>query len=86
MVVVLFSLGLIFSTTNTLAMNEGRDRAGEASSVLGVAGYIVGAVVSPLVGIGDILHSTAITYVILAFAVFVFSRLSSRLTPDSDER
>lgn len=86
MVVVLFALGLIFSTTNTLAMNEGRDRAGEASSVLGVAGYIVGAVVSPLVGLGDILHSTAITYVILAFAVFVFSRLSSRLTPDSDER
>lgn len=42
MVVMLFALGLIFSTTNTLAMNEGRMQAGEASSVLGVSGYITG--------------------------------------------
>ena len=32
MIVILFALGLIFSTTNTLAMNEGRSQAGEASS------------------------------------------------------
>ena len=56
MCVSLLGLGLIFSTTNTLAMNEGRQHAGEASAVLGVAGYAVGAVVSPLVGMGDILH------------------------------
>ncbi len=82
MVVMLFALGLIFSTTNTLAMNEGRQQAGEASSVLGVAGYIVGAIVSPLVGIGDILHSTTVTYVALAVAIFICSQASSRLAPD----
>ena len=64
MVVALFGLGLIFSTTNTLAMNEGRQRAGEASAILGVAGYVVGAIVSPLVGLGDMLRSTAIVYII----------------------
>lgn len=68
----LLGLGLIFSTTNTLAMNEGRQHAGEASAVLGVSGYAVGAVVSPLVGMGNILHSTAIVFLVLAASVGVF--------------
>ncbi|MCM1029261.1 MAG: multidrug effflux MFS transporter [Pseudoflavonifractor sp.] len=82
MVAALFGLGLIFSTTNSLAMNEGRDKAGEASAVLGVAGYIVGAIVSPLVGIGDILHSTAIAYIALAILILLSSHFSHRLAPD----
>lgn len=81
-VIMLFGLGLIFSTTNTLAMNEGRADAGEASSILGIAGYIVGAVVSPLVGVGDILHSTAIVFIVLAVLVSVFAFLSRRIAPD----
>lgn len=81
-VVMLFGLGLIFSTTNTLAMNEGRMEAGDASSILGISGYIVGAVVAPLVGIGNILHSTAITFVILAGLVFIAALASKRIAPD----
>lgn len=84
MVVVLFALGLIFSTTNTLAMNEGRAQAGEASALLGVSGYVVGAVVSPLVGMGDIMHSTAIVYIVLAALVSVFAIISKRMSPDSN--
>ena len=60
-IVMLFGLGLIFTTANTLAMNEGRESAGEASALLGISGYVVGAAVSPIVGIGNVLHSTAIT-------------------------
>lgn len=82
MIVALFGLGLIFSTTNTLAMNEGRARAGEASAILGVAGYVVGAVVSPLVGVGYILHSTAIVFVVLTILIVICSLGSSRLAPD----
>lgn len=63
-------------------MNEGRAKAGEASSVLGVAGYMVGAVVSPLVGMGNILHSTAIVFVVLALTVLWLSRQSKALVPD----
>ena len=85
MVVALFGLGLIFSTTNTLAMNEGRQRAGEASAILGVAGYVVGAIVSPLVGLGDMLRSTAIVYIILAVLIFISSRASAALAPDLDK-
>lgn len=39
-IVMLIGLGLIFTTSNTLAMNEGRNKAGEASALLGVAGYL----------------------------------------------
>lgn len=81
-VVMLFGLGLIFSTTNTLAMNEGRMQAGDASSLLGISGYIVGGVVSPLVGIGDVLHSTAIAFLALGIMTCIAAYASSRIAPD----
>ena len=81
-VIILFALGTIFTTSNTLAMNEGRQQAGEASSLLGISGYIVGAIVSPMVGIGNVLHSTAIVYAIVTIAVIVCARLSSMIAPD----
>lgn len=80
--IILFGLGLIFSTTNTLAMNEGRMQAGDASAILGTAGYIVGATVSPLVGIGNILHATAIAFIVLAILTACLAYASNRLAPD----
>lgn len=85
MVVALFGLGLIFSTTNTLSMNEGRDKAGEASAVIGVAGYIIGAVVSPLVGLGNVVHSTAICFLALTVLIAICCVASARLQPDLDK-
>lgn len=82
MAVMLFALGLIFTTTNTLAMNEGRQRAGEASALLGLAGYVVGATVAPLVGLGNVMHSEAIALVALALIVLVCSRGSHKLPAD----
>ena len=80
--VMLFGLGLIFTTTNTLAMSEGSSRAGEASALLGLAGYVVGALVAPLVGLGDVMHSCAIAFVILTLLTLLCSRHSKRLAPD----
>lgn len=85
MAVILFGLGLIFTTTNTLSMNEGRAQAGEASAVLGIGGYVVGATVSPLVGIGNVLHSTAIVFVVLAVIIMVFAFLSRRIPADLNQ-
>lgn len=82
MSVMLFGLGLIFTTTNTLAMSEGSGRAGEASSLLGVSGYVVGAIVAPLVGLGNVLHSTAIVFLVLVFLTFICSQYSTKLNPD----
>lgn len=84
MVTMLFAGGMIFSVSNTLAMNEGRAKAGEASALLGVSGYVVGATVAPLAGIGDVMHSTAIVFLVLLALVLVCSFLTYRLKPDLD--
>ncbi len=82
---MLFSLGMIFTVGNTLAMNEGRSNAGSASGLLGVFGYIFGAVVSPLVGMGDILHSSALVYTALAAIVLLFAFLTRHVPADLDK-
>lgn len=82
MLVILFALGLIFTASNTLAMNEGRHHAGEAAALVGISGYIVGAIVSPLVGTGNILHSTAIVFIVLSAVVVIFAIASRLLPPD----
>lgn len=78
----LFAMGIIFTAGNTLAMNEGRSDAGAASAVLGLSGYVFGMTASPLVGLGNLLHSTAITFVVLAVIVFIVSLISGRMAPD----
>ncbi|MDE6237378.1 MAG: MFS transporter, partial [Muribaculaceae bacterium] len=79
---MLVCLGMLFTVGNTLAMNEGRDCAGDASALIGLMGYVFGATVSPLVGLGDMLHSTAITILSLSVLVLIFARLSRFLPAD----
>lgn len=81
---MLFCLGMIFTVSNTLAMNEGRNTAGDASALIGIMGYIFGAVVSPLVGAGEIMHSTGVAYIVLTVITGVFAWWSYRLAPDLD--
>lgn len=82
MVAALAAMGLIFTAGNTLAMNEGRADAGSASAVLGLMGYLFGMVASPLVGIGDVLHSSAVCFLVLAGIVYLCSVLTGRIAPD----
>lgn len=77
---MIFAMGMIFTVGNTLAMNEGRTDAGTASAILGVGGYAFGATVAPLVGMGDMLHSTAIVFLVMAALTLLFS-YGSRLLP-----
>lgn len=63
---MLFGSGMVFSTSNALSMEEGRADAGSASAILNVAKYIFAALVTPLVGIGDIMHSTAMVFIGIA--------------------
>lgn len=81
----LFALGMIFTVTNTLAMNEGRVDAGAASAVIGVAGYVYGAILPPLVGIGNVLHSTAVVFAVLAVAILVLAVMAYRIPADLDK-
>ncbi len=81
-VLMLFCLGMLFTVGNTLAMNEGRQCAGDASALIGLMGYVFGATVSPLVGLGDILHSTGIAIVVLAALVLIFTHMTRVLPAD----
>lgn len=78
-VVMIFCMGMLFTVANTLAMNEGRQFAGDASAFVGMAGYVFGAVASPMVGIGNVLHSTAITLLVLAAITLWFTNIAGRL-------
>ena len=81
---MLFFLGLIFSSSNTLAMDVGRSEAGTSSAILGVVKYILAAIVSPLCGIGNMLHSTALIMVATALIALFFAILAYRLAPLAD--
>lgn len=63
---LLFVMGLTFTSTTTLAMECQRENAGTASALLGAVCFAFGGIVSPLVGIGDILTSSGIIFVISA--------------------
>lgn len=53
--VLCFSLGLSFTAATAAAMDAERTYSGTASAVMGAAGFLLGGVVSPLVGLGNIL-------------------------------
>lgn len=81
-VLMIFCMGMLFTVANTLAMNEGRACAGDASALVGFVGYVFGAIASPLVGMGNILHSTAITMMVLACITLIFTHITRVLPPD----
>lgn len=78
---MLFGSGMVFSTANALSMQEGRGDAGSASAILNVAKYLFAAVVTPLVGLGNIMTSTGIVFAAIAFLSAGFLLLVRRLTP-----
>jgi MFS transporter, DHA1 family, multidrug resistance protein len=49
---VVSSVGIVATTSFSLAMQKQEKTAGSASAILGVIGFVFGAVVAPLVGIG----------------------------------
>lgn len=67
--VMALSLGCIFPTVSMQAMAAERKNAGSASALLGFCPFLFGAVVSPLVGLGNILLPTGIILALSGFAV-----------------
>ena len=63
---LLFSMGITFPATTTLAMDCTREHAGTASALLGAVCFAFGGLVSPLVGMGDTLLSTGTVFVVCA--------------------
>ena len=67
---ILFMMGLTMPLSTTLAMDSARDNAGSSSAVLGAVLFLAGGIISPLVGLGNILIPTAIAF--LAGSTFSF--------------
>lgn len=68
---ILFSLGFIFPSGTTLGMTEGKRSIGAASAILGASGFAFGGVVSPLVGMGDMMVTSGC--VMLGCALLAFT-------------
>ena len=78
LLVLCFMLGLTFTSSTAAAMNSARRQAGTASAVLGAMGFLFGSIVSPIVGIGNILFATGITFALLSLILGLFSFLILR--------
>ncbi|MBO4943398.1 MAG: MFS transporter [Muribaculaceae bacterium] len=76
--------GMVFSSANSLGMDVGRNDAGTAAAILNVIKYIFAAIVSPLAGIGNIMHSSAIAFVCIAILALAFVIPAMRLRPLAD--
>lgn len=75
---MLTGIGYVFTASTTLTMTEGREYIGAASAIFGALGFLFGGIVSPLVGIGNILHSTMTVMLICAVVILVLAIVSQR--------
>ncbi|MDE7153913.1 MAG: multidrug effflux MFS transporter [Muribaculaceae bacterium] len=78
---MLVGCGMLFSSANSLGMEEGKSDAGTAGAILNVVKYIFAAVVAPLVGLGNMLHSSAICFIAVAAIALLLTIPAYRLKP-----
>lgn len=78
LLLLLFSLGLTFTSSTTLAMDSGRENSGTASALFGATGFAFGGIVSPLVGIGSMMLSTGLAFAACASGSLLFAALAVR--------
>lgn len=71
--VMMFSLGLILTSSTTVAMDKGRKYAGVTSALLGGMGFIIGGIISPLVSLGNIQMVSALFCLGFIVLAMVFS-------------
>ena len=71
---LLSMLGLTFTASNTLTMDCEHNNAGMASALLGALEFAFGGIVSPLVGLGYIMVSTGIIFLMGSICSYVCTR------------
>ncbi len=76
--VMLFFVGVTLTSSSGRAMDSARAQAGTASALLGAVGFVVGALVAPLMGLGNLMTSAAVVYVAAAVLNTLFTHLSNR--------
>ena len=63
---LLSMVGMSFTASNALAMESGHGNAGIASALLGTAGYAFGGIVPPIVGLGDMMVSAGVLFILFS--------------------
>lgn len=81
---MLFFSGMIYSGSNTLAMEAGNSDAGTASAILSIVKYAFAGIAAPLVGIGIIFHATAWVFIAYSTLTLIIGYFAYRLTPMAD--
>ncbi|MDE5930800.1 MAG: MFS transporter, partial [Muribaculaceae bacterium] len=71
--IMLFSVGMVFTSATTQAMTEGKAMIGWASAIVGATGFLFGGLVTPIVGIGVIQLSTYCVMIVCSFISLVLS-------------
>lgn len=84
MFLMVLGLGLVFSSSTTMSMSEGSSVPGSASAIFGAVGFLFGGIVSPLVGIGNIMSTSSViimtcAVICLLFSIIVIRRKGSAL-------
>lgn len=74
-IIVAFN-GVIFPSSTVLALELESKAAGNASAVIGFTHFLVGGLVSPLVGIGSVLISTGVVLLICSLLCVLFSEVA----------
>ena len=69
--ILLLSVGMVFTSTTTLAMTEGKSMIGWASAIVGATGFLFGGIVTPLVGLGNIQLSTYTVLTICSISAII---------------
>ena len=69
-------MGLTLTASTTLALNSERNNAGSASALFGAICFASGGIVTPIVGLGNMLHTTANTFLIGALLSCAFAALA----------
>lgn len=74
----MISLGMILPTTSSLGLNLERRNNGSASAILGFLPFLMGSIVSPLVGLGNIIYSTTTLIIICSGLSLLFTFMAIR--------
>lgn len=78
LMVMMIFLGLILPSSTALALDSERENAGAASAGIGALIFLAGSICTPLVGIGNFMHSTAICIMSGAILAGLFCLLARR--------
>lgn len=76
--IMLVSVGFILTSATTLAMDEGRSMVGTASAIFGASGFLFGGLVSPIVGLGNIMTTTLLLLGICSLSALGFASVAYR--------